>query len=181
MAVARPVQAGAGQAERRPGAARPDCVPHATAAGASGNASLRDVQVNSMAVRVSTTKTILRCRPHHCWQPAKSRDLPIRRKIGMRSAPQQVRQLGASQLRRAWNGAREMAGLGSDVTPHTLKHSCATLMLQNGVSTWNVAGLLGTSEAVIRKVYGHHAISHLREAADVWSRRPRIIASRGKG
>jgi len=86
----------------------------------------------------------------------------------------------ASQLRRAWNGAREMAGLGRDVTPHTLKHSCATLMLQNGVSTWNVAGLLGTSEAVIRKVYGHHTIGHLRDAADVWSRRPRMIASGGK-
>jgi integrase len=86
----------------------------------------------------------------------------------------------ASQLRRAWNGAREMAGFGPDVTPHTLKHSCATLMLQNGVSTWNVAGLLGTSEAVIRKVYGHHAVEHLRVAADVWSRRPKMIGS-GKG
>jgi integrase len=87
----------------------------------------------------------------------------------------------ASQLRRAWNGARAMAGLGPDVTSHTLKHSCATLMLQNGVSTWNVAGLLGTSEAVIRKVYGHHAISHLREAADVWSKRPKRLASGAKG
>jgi integrase len=87
----------------------------------------------------------------------------------------------ASQLRRAWNGARTMAGLEPDVTPHTLKHSCATLMLQSGVSTWNVAGLLGTSEAVIRKVYGHHAVGHLREAADVWSRRPKMIASGGKG
>jgi integrase len=77
----------------------------------------------------------------------------------------------ASQLRRAWTGARGMAGLGPDVTPHTLKHSCATLMLQNGVSTWNVAGLLGTSEAMIRKVYGHHALGHLRDAADVWSKR----------
>jgi integrase len=86
----------------------------------------------------------------------------------------------ASQLRRAWNGAREMAEFGPDVTPHTLKHSCATLMLQNGVSTWNVAGLLGTSEAVIRKVYGHHAVAHLRDAADVWSRRPKLIASGGK-
>jgi integrase len=81
----------------------------------------------------------------------------------------------SSQLRRAWTGARKMAGLGSDVTPHVLKHSCATLMLQNGVSTWNVAGLLGTSEAVIRKVYGHHAVEHLRDAADVWSKRPSAI------
>jgi hypothetical protein len=60
VAVARPVQARAGQAERRPGAAPPDCVPHATAADGGGNASLREVQVNSMAVRISTTKTVLR-------------------------------------------------------------------------------------------------------------------------
>jgi integrase len=78
----------------------------------------------------------------------------------------------ASQLRRAWAGARAMAGLGSDVTPHVLKHTCATLMLQNRVSTWDVAGVLGTSEAVIRKTYGHHSVDHLRTAVDVWSKRP---------
>ncbi len=77
----------------------------------------------------------------------------------------------ASQLRRAWSGARMMAGLGPDVTPHVLKHTCATLMLQNRVSTWDVAGVLGTSEAVIRKTYGHHSVEHLRTAVDTWSRR----------
>ena len=87
----------------------------------------------------------------------------------------------ASQLRRAWTSARELAGLRADVTPHTLKHTCATLMLQNGVSTWTVAGLLGTSEAVICKVYGHHAVEHLRSAADhVWSRRPESSSNRGR-
>jgi hypothetical protein len=35
------------------------------------------------------------------------------------------------------------AGLGPDVTPHVLRHSCATLMLQNRVSTWDVARVLG--------------------------------------
>jgi integrase len=78
----------------------------------------------------------------------------------------------ASQLRRAWTGARAMAGLGPEVTPHVLKHTCATLMLQSRVSTWDVAGVLGTSEAVIRKTYGHHSVEHLRRAVDVWSRRP---------
>jgi integrase len=84
----------------------------------------------------------------------------------------------ASQLRRAWAGARDMSGPGSDVTPHVLKHSCATLMLQAGVSTWNVAGLLGTNEAVIRKTYGHHAIEHLRIASDVWSKRPAMTGQK---
>ena len=80
----------------------------------------------------------------------------------------------ASQLRRAWTGAREMAGLGPEVTPHVLKHTCATLMLQNKVSTWDVAGVLGTSEQVIRKTYGHHSVEHLRRAVEVWSRRARV-------
>lgn len=44
----------------------------------------------------------------------------------------------ASQLPRAWGGAREMAGLGPEVTPHVLKHTCATLMLQNRISTWTL-------------------------------------------
>jgi integrase len=70
----------------------------------------------------------------------------------------------ASQLRRAWTGAREMAELGREVTPHVLKHTCATLMLQDGVSIWDVAG-------VIRTTYGHHAIEHLRRAVNVWSKR----------
>jgi len=60
---------------------------------------------------------------------------------------------------------------GSDVTPHVLKHTCATLMLQAGISTWDVAGVLGTSEAVIRKTYGHHSVEHLRRAVRVWSKR----------
>jgi integrase len=76
-----------------------------------------------------------------------------------------------SQLRRAWAGARDMARLGTEVTPHVLKHTCATLMLQNRISTWDVAGVLGTSEAVIRKTYGHHSVEHLRNAVDVWSKR----------
>jgi integrase len=77
----------------------------------------------------------------------------------------------ASQLRRAWAGARTMAGLEADVTPHVLKHTCATLMLQSRISTWDVAGVLGTSEGVIRKTYGHHSVEHLRSAVDVWSKR----------
>ena len=45
-------------------------------------------------------------------------------------------------------------------------------MLQNRISTWDVAGVLGTSEAVIRKTYGHHSVEHLRSAVDVWSEAP---------
>jgi integrase len=72
----------------------------------------------------------------------------------------------ASQLRRSWRGARELAGLGPEVTPHVLRHSLATLLLQDKVSIFDVAGLLGTSPGMIARTYGHHAVEHLREAID---------------
>jgi integrase len=76
-----------------------------------------------------------------------------------------------SQERRAWRTARELAGLGSDVTPHVLRHTCATMLLQFGVSVYDVAGVLGTTEDVIRRTYGHHAHDHLRQAVAAFSHR----------
>jgi integrase len=78
----------------------------------------------------------------------------------------------ASQERRAWRTARELAGLGQEVTPHILRHTCATMLLQLGVSVYDVAGVIGTTEDVVRRTYGHHAHDHLRQAVAVLSRRP---------
>jgi integrase len=86
---------------------------------------------------------------------------------------------GAKFLNDHVDEAREMAGLVADVTPHVLRHTCATLMFEAGISTWDVAGVLGTSEAVTRKTYGHHSVEHLRRAVDVWSNR--IVNARGGG
>ncbi|MGF0539270.1 site-specific integrase [Agrobacterium sp. ES01] len=63
-----------------------------------------------------------------------------------------------------WNRARELAELGEDVTPHIMKHTCITWMLQRGVSFWDVSGFTGTSEKTIRDVYGHHSPHHLKSA-----------------
>lgn len=49
-------------------------------------------------------------------------------------------------------------------TPHTLKHTAITWMMQSGVSAWEVAGFTGTSLATIEKVYGHHAPEHMEGA-----------------
>ena len=56
------------------------------------------------------------------------------------------------------------AGLDPDVTAHVLRHTCATWLLQACVSVYDVAGVLGCSEEVIRRTYGHHAQDHLRQA-----------------
>lgn len=41
-------------------------------------------------------------------------------------------------------------------TPHTLRHTAATWLMQNGVEIWEAAGFLGMSEQTLRNVYGHH-------------------------
>jgi integrase len=73
--------------------------------------------------------------------------------------------------RKGWNRARELAGLGDDVTPHVLKHTCITWLLQNRVPIWEVAGFVGTSEKVIRDTYGHHSPDHLNAARTGFSGR----------
>jgi integrase len=73
--------------------------------------------------------------------------------------------------RKGWDRARKLAGLGPEVTPHVLKHTCITWLLQNGVPIWEVAGFVGTSERVIRDTYGHHSPDHLNAARTGFSGR----------
>ncbi len=56
--------------------------------------------------------------------------------------------------RKGWASARALAGLEDDVTPHVLRHTRATWLFQAGVDLWKVAGALGASEDMIRRVDG---------------------------
>lgn len=60
--------------------------------------------------------------------------------------------------------ACELAGLGADVTPHTLRHTAATWLMQNGTPIWEAAGYLGMSPELVAKTYGHHHPDHLKAA-----------------
>lgn len=61
--------------------------------------------------------------------------------------------------------AAERAKLAG-VTPHVLRHTAATWMAQDGVSMWEIAGILGhSSPAMVERVYGHHSPDHLRRAS----------------
>jgi integrase len=83
----------------------------------------------------------------------------------------------ASQQRRAWKGARKLAGLGPECTPHILKHTCATLLLLGGMDIEALSVLLQTSPATIRKYYGHHAQEHIRKAANAaWAKSRKLAA-----
>lgn len=50
-----------------------------------------------------------------------------------------------------------------NVSPHILRHSRATHLLQDGVSPWAVANLLGDTVETVLRVYGHHCPDFLDE------------------
>ena len=58
--------------------------------------------------------------------------------------------------------ATRLAGLDTSVTAYTLRHTTACWLVQAGVSSRKVAELLGTSEALIERTYGHLEPDHLR-------------------
>lgn len=66
------------------------------------------------------------------------------------------------------------AGLDPDeVTPHTLRHTAATWLMQSGADLWDAAGFLGMSVATLERVYGHHHPDHQRTAVENLGRRGR--------
>lgn len=74
---------------------------------------------------------------------------------------------GASSrsIKTSWASARARAGLGRDVTPHTLRHTAVTWLMQRGVPAAEVAGFVGLSIEMVDRVYGHHSPDHMAKAA----------------
>ena len=60
------------------------------------------------------------------------------------------------KMKRAWRSVCKEAGLGNDVTPHTLRHTFVTWELWKGRTIWEVAGDAGADASTIERVYGHH-------------------------
>lgn len=71
------------------------------------------------------------------------------------------------KLRRSWSGAVQRAGLGDDVTPHILRHTRATWLMQAGIDPWEAAGHLGMSVDMLQRVYGKHSPDFQKRAAEV--------------
>jgi integrase len=68
-------------------------------------------------------------------------------------------------VKKGFAKAVKLAGLTGRVTPHTLRHTAATWLMQRGVPVWQAAGYLGMSVEMLERVYGHHHPEHLKEAA----------------
>ncbi len=74
----------------------------------------------------------------------------------------------ASVKKGFWSGVR-LGGLSEvegKVTPHTLRHTAATWLMQRAAPLWEAAGFLGMSVDVLEKNYGHHHPDHMQGAAN---------------
>jgi integrase len=69
-----------------------------------------------------------------------------------------------ASVRKGFEAAVRAAGLGADVTPHILRHTCATWLMQKGVNPWDAAGFLGMTVQQLEQGYGHHHPDYQEEA-----------------
>src|SRR5262249_18964288 len=68
-------------------------------------------------------------------------------------------------IKKGFAAACRRAGI-EGVTPHTLRHTAATWLMQQGVELWQASGFLAMSEKTLIAVYGHHHPDFMREAAE---------------
>jgi integrase len=61
---------------------------------------------------------------------------------------------------RAFAAAVADAGLGDDVTPHTLRHTAATWLMMANANLWEASGYLGMTVETLQRVYGHFRPEH---------------------
>ena len=77
----------------------------------------------------------------------------------------------AGKIRSAWEGILEDAGLDEDVVRHTLRHTAATWLMQQGTDLWEAAGWLGMTVEQLEENYGHHHPDFQNEAAQAFGGR----------
>ncbi|MGY2051921.1 tyrosine-type recombinase/integrase [Methylobacterium sp. JK268] len=84
--------------------------------------------------------------------------------LGQTYAVEWLGQPVGTGVEKAFRNAAKDAEL-KDVTPHTLRHTAATWLMQNGTDLWEAAGYLGMTVETLERVYGHHHPAHQKQAA----------------
>jgi integrase len=77
-------------------------------------------------------------------------------------------------IKTGFKGACRRADI-EGVSPHTLKHTAATWLMQAGTPLWEAAGFLATSVETLERRYAHHHPDFQQTAAENIGRRPRNV------
>ena len=76
-------------------------------------------------------------------------------------------------VKTALKTATRLARLDGKISPHTLRHTAATWLMQAGVDKWEAAKFLDMSVEMLDRVYGHHHPDHMKAAARAMGYRQR--------
>lgn len=75
-------------------------------------------------------------------------------------------------VKNSFHAAVALAGIPTTghrkVVPHTLRHTCATWLMQKGVDKHEACGFLGMTRETLEKNYGHHHPSYQTGARDAF-------------
>lgn len=119
--------------------------------------------------RIDVEKDVIDLHPPH-WKRTKKRNpvVPLMPVLKDYLTPVLLLHHGEAPLigqsvKRAFRSTVKVAGMEAlGVTPHWLRHSRATHLLERGKSIRDVALLLGDTTDVIERVYGHHCPNDLK-------------------
>jgi integrase/recombinase XerD len=111
------------------------------------------------------------------------RYLGIRRQLGNEATPELFLHRGRQMTRQtAWTIIKTYAAQAGvpDISPHTLRHSFGTHLMQHGADSRSVQALLGHADISTTEIYTHITDLHMRKAYDRFHPRARG-AGGGKG
>ena len=110
------------------------------------------------------------------------RYLGIRRRLGNEAMSELFLHRGRQMTRQtAWAIVKTYAAVAGvpDISPHTLRHSFGTHLMQHGADSRSVQALLGHADISTTEIYTHITNLHMRKAYDRFH--PRARAAGGKG